>query len=128
MDKKRKHGPTPKPKDQQRTERVGFYLTKAELVDLARKAGATEFLDKPEQKTMLHRSLGRYVRAAALDGELSTHVPEMNREAWVQLARSASNLNQLARALNETGKSEVTEVLSMLADFRASLIGMEVEA
>jgi hypothetical protein len=74
-------------------------------------------------------SRAKYMRTRALDDPLprTTIVPELNREAWVQLSRSASNLNQIAHHLNtyeinlETINIPVIEKL--LKQFRNNLVG-----
>jgi hypothetical protein len=55
-------------------------------------------------------------------------VPEINRKTWVDLARSASNLNQIAHHLNMTdlkGKRivNIPQIIDALTDFRNQLIG-----
>lgn len=51
-------------------------------------------------------------------------VPEINQQAYAELARSASNLNQIAHHLNSKGDIEVTQVLNALRDFRLMIIGV----
>ena len=65
-------------------------------------------------------------RAAALDRLPPQPAPEVNRAAWLELSRSASNLNQLAHHLNSIGGAEsadVPQIMAELARFRAALIG-----
>lgn len=68
---------------------------------------------------------GEYLRAVFMNNE-PFQIPEVNRQSWVELARSASNLNQLAHHLNTNGLSsdDVAEVRQLLADFRANLLGV----
>jgi len=47
----------------------------------------------------VHMQRGEYLRAAALH-RLPPSIPAVNRQAWVELARTAANLNQLAHRLN----------------------------
>ncbi len=85
-DKKRRHGPTPRPAEEVRTNRVSVYLTDAELTDLdGRRAGVGR---------------GAWLRRAGLDKKLRLPVPELNRQAWADLARVAANLNQAMKAIN----------------------------
>jgi hypothetical protein len=53
-------------------------------------------------------------------------VPEINRQAYAELSRSASNLNQLAAHLNSVGADarDADSIYAELAAFRAALIGM----
>lgn len=65
---------------------------------------------------------GEYMRFAFFSS-FPPSIPELNREAWVELSRAASNLNQLAKHVNEGGDLDTSLLLSRLADFRSSLIG-----
>lgn len=65
---------------------------------------------------------GTYLRMLFNDS-VPVMVPEFNREAYSQLARSASNLNQIAHQLNIDGHIEVQEALNALRDFRLKLLG-----
>lgn len=72
---------------------------------------------------------GEYLRRAALDAPPRV-VPELNREAWVELARLSSNLNQLVRHLNERRPgqrppSQITELQAAVDRLRADLIGFD---
>jgi hypothetical protein len=72
----------------------------------------------------------KYMRARVLDDKLpkTTIVPELNREAWVKLSRSASNLNQIAHHLNKLGPDllDIPSITEALKDFRMALIGAMV--
>jgi DNA invertase Pin-like site-specific DNA recombinase len=52
-------------------------------------------------------------------------VPELNRKAYSGLARSASNLNQIAKSLNMNGMSNelAKQIYQELLEFRLALIG-----
>lgn len=65
---------------------------------------------------------GEYMRLAFFDA-LPPVIPELNREAWSELSRAASNLNQLAKHANEGGELDPDNLRAMLADFRNALIG-----
>jgi hypothetical protein len=64
---------------------------------------------------------GAYLREAAF-GNPPPVVPAINKEAWVDLSRSASNLNQIARRLNSGDALKVDEILIALASFRSRLL------
>lgn len=85
----RKRGRKPVPKDRQRRHAVTCRLTDAELARVDAARGEV--------------SRGEYLRLAALKVPPRV-VPEINREAWSDLARASGNLNQLARIANEQGK------------------------
>jgi Bacterial mobilisation protein (MobC) len=68
---------------------------------------------------------GEWLRCAALD-KLPSVVPEVNQQKWLELARAAANLNQIARALhlfNGISTEEVDQVRKALTEFRAALLG-----
>ena len=69
------------------------------------------------------------MRSAAI-GNLPPIVPELNREAWVKLARSAANLNQLMAHLNAASDAKnndlvhsIDAIRSLLTGFRNALLG-----
>jgi len=65
---------------------------------------------------------GEYLRAAAV-GRLPPVVPELNVQAWAELARVGANLNQVARSLNSGEAVEIEVVQRLLADLRVRLVG-----
>jgi hypothetical protein len=76
-------------------------------------------------------SRAKYMRTRALSETLpqSTVVPELNRKAWVELSRSASNLNQIAHHLNiaeledkKINLINISLISQALNDFRNKLI------
>lgn len=116
---KRRHGPKPKPDDQQRKHRISIFLTDAEFAQLKEKAGDND--------------LPVFVRTRAVNGKLAPRapkIPKLNFEAWKKLARVANNLNQLAKALNSGADVEIVDVLKELAAFRLALLtgGLKPEA
>jgi tRNA U34 5-carboxymethylaminomethyl modifying GTPase MnmE/TrmE len=75
-------------------------------------------------------SRAKFIRTRSLGDSLPQMavVPELNRQAWVELSRAASNLNQIAHHLNLTelkGKRvvNINEINKALIDFRNKLIG-----
>jgi hypothetical protein len=118
--KKRRHGPKPKPPSEQRRHPVSCRLTDAELARLDARRGQV--------------SRGEWLRVSGL-GKPPRIVPEINKVAWSGLARAAGNLNQISRAINEgklavkdrpgVGKA-VMDVRAQLDVVRRLLIGMEV--
>lgn len=71
-----------------------------------------------------------FARRMALDRSLPRPVPQVNRQAWAELARLAANLNQWVRAIN-SGTAPTSErprleaLASELASVRAALLGRE---
>lgn len=71
---------------------------------------STEELTQIEQRAAAARMrVSVYIRACAL-GSAPTQVPEINKEAFVELRKIGTNLNQIARRLNsEPASSELAE-------------------
>lgn len=73
---------------------------------------------------------GEYIRLAALAAPPRV-VPEINREAWLDLARVIGNLNQLVAKLNRNkpGAGDamriITDVRDQVARLRFELIGAD---
>lgn len=112
-----KRGPAPMPPEQHRTVRVNVYLHPDEAAAL----------DRARARVSLQR--GPYMRLAALD-RLPPTIPEVNREAWAELARLAGNLNQYQRAVNE-GRidspmplGDMAALRDMVDALRRELVGM----
>ena len=115
---KKKRGPTPKPEDQQRKNRISIFLTDQEYQHIKAKAGDYD--------------LPVYVRTCAIDGKFAPKaatIPKVNIEVWKKLGRCTNNLNQIARHLNHinafapTGESiDVDEVKQALSTFRLALL------
>ena len=113
--KKRRHGPAPKAPHELRRHGITCRLTDAELVrlDEGRPTGMTR---------------GEWLRTRALKRRLPRAIPEINREAWADLARVSGNLNQYMRAVNE-GRADrpavnLAELRRLVDDLRRELIGL----
>lgn len=68
---------------------------------------------------------GEWLRCAALD-KLPPSVPEINKEKWLELSKSAANLNQIARSLHQlrgVNNEELDQIRKDLMGFRAALLG-----
>lgn len=109
-DRRRRTGPKPLPATEKRNRCVSVRLNDSELAALDAKRG-------PYQR-------GEWFRMAALH-RLPPMIPEVNRQAWVELSRSASNLNQIAKKLNEGDQADIEQIRKELAAFRAALIGTD---
>ncbi len=107
--RKRRRGPAPFEPQRLRSKRLSVYVTDAELAELEQRAAR------------LGIQASAYLREAGLR-RLAKPIPELNREAWAQLARSASNLNQVAYRLNLGEVLDLGEVRRMLEEFRNGLI------
>lgn len=112
--KRRRHGPAPLDVADKRVHTVSVRLNAAELA----------WLDAQRVRVRMQR--GEYLRAAAF-GKLPPVVPELNREAWIALARTAANLNQIAYRLNSGDTLPLAEVRAALDAFRRNLIGVTDE-
>lgn len=111
-DKSRTHGPRPLDAKDKRTHTVSVRLNAAEL----------DQLDQLRAERKLQR--GAYMRAAFMQS-LPPSVPELNRKAWLELSKSAANLNQIAKALNQGKSVGVGVVLDEVARFRCNLVKAE---
>ena len=68
---------------------------------------------------------GQWLRSASLGRAIPNPIPEANGLAWAGLAKLASNVNQIAKALNSHDYStEANEVLQLIKEVRAKLIGI----
>lgn len=79
-------------------------------------------LDKWRATVSMQR--GEYLRAAAFE-TLPTPIPEINRQAWAELARVGANLNQVAKQLNEGSRLAdlAGDAVEVLRELRLALIG-----
>lgn len=107
----------PRTADAARTVVVGVRMTPAERERIRAIAGDT--------------GAGELMRSLALGGSprIPKRVPELNRAAWEELARTASNLNQLAYRTNGgevVGGDELADALSecrrLLIEVRRALL------
>lgn len=110
--KRRRRGPAPLDPAEKRVHSVSVRLNDAELARL------------DTQRKAVRMQRGEYLRAAALH-RLPPTIPELNREAWVALARTTANLNQIAHRLNSGDALPLAEVRVMLDAFRRDLIGVK---
>ena len=128
--KRRRRGPAPLDATDKRGHTVSVRLNEAELARL------------DSQRDAVQMQRGEYLRAAALH-RLPPTIPAANREQWAELARTAANLNQIARHLNEgqrgdgerIGKAlglqlsaELANCLRLLVLVRGDLIGVKHDA
>lgn len=56
--------------------------------------------------------------------DLPSTIPQINRDAYSELSRVASNLNQIVRHLNSDQAMEVAALSLLLAELRRSMIGV----
>lgn len=107
----KKPGPRRLAGEEKRTHCISVRVNEAEL----------ERLD--EERGNFKR--GEWLRWAWLKSTPPPPPPALNRQAWVELARAAANLNQISRRANFNSASvlEIMELKSTLDDFRRALIG-----
>ena len=67
---------------------------------------------------------GEWLRMSGLD-RLPPNIPELNRQAWIELSRAASNLNQIAKAINSKNAPVVDAIRLQLLEFRDALVGVK---
>ncbi|MCK9397923.1 MAG: hypothetical protein M0Q44_20325 [Methylobacter sp.] len=109
LERKKRHGPESLPDP--RIHCVSARLNNAELSQLDRQRGRL--------------ARGEYLRCAGLD-VLPATIPEINQTAWVELSRAVGNLNQLARALNQSSDVSHEQITQTLKEFRAALVGAKL--
>lgn len=107
---RRRRGPKQVASDEKRTHCASVRLNSVELATFNERRGKMR--------------LGEFLRRAAT-ANLPPTIPEINREAWVQLAKAASNLNQIAAKLNRGGSLNIPEIQAALQVFRLRLLGVE---
>jgi hypothetical protein len=96
------------------------------------RVSASEYAALREKAAHMHMTPAQWLRAAALSRRLpSPPVAAINREQYVELARLAANLNQLARLANEGERVVVADgLLARLAGetkrLRLALLGIGV--
>ena len=112
MTKNRKHGPDPLPPDQLRSKRLSVYVTEDEFSELTRRA------------ELVSMRTPAYLRESGLE-RLPPTVPEINQIAWLELSKSAANLNQIARHLNQGKLVGVGVILDAVNVFRCNLTKAE---
>ena len=106
--RRRRRGPVPLDAADRRGHTVSARLNDAELV----------LLDSQREAVQMQR--GEYLRAAALH-RLPPIIPAVNREQWLELARAAANLNQIARHLNEGWQGDGERIGKVLAELACCL-------
>lgn len=83
----------------------------------------------PAELAVLDTARGRFSRAEVLRflllNKMPPAVPPINRDAWIDLARTSANLNQIAHHLNAGESVDVVQVLAALQSFRDTLIGAQ---
>lgn len=108
--KKRRRGPTPDPSSK-RNKRVSVYFSDNEYEKLIKIVGNKKYASDHMRRLALGSRSQRIT------------IPELNRQAYSELARAAANLNQIARSLNAGDEISVEHLEDALRCFRMALIG-----
>lgn len=103
-----KRGPAERPVEEKRETRVSVYFSPAELAELDARRGGT--------------GRGGFLRSAGLGRRLAAPIPELNRQAWADMARIAGNLNQIALALNTGGQVHDADLVGILAELHSQVL------
>ena len=112
-----KRGPEPKPESELRRHPITCRVTDAELIQID--AGRPDGMSR-----------GEWIRTKALKRKLPRAIPEINRKAWADLARSLGNLNQIAKHLNQGGGDlpgavdQVKQIRAEVQNLRSDLLGV----
>ena len=114
----RKHGPTPKPANKLRNQRVSVYFTQSEWERIA-----------IQLDTTVARKIAAYIREAALAQiNTITFAPPINLETWKQLSPALKNLNQIAKKLNsdksygEADRKNINELTELVSELWRKLL------
>lgn len=111
--RKRRRGRKPLAKSDKREHCISVRVNASEQVQIEAKRGQVP--------------AGEYLRLAGLNALPPAPPSSLNREAWVELSRAASNLNQIAKTLNSGEVSvETAHALDALREFRFALIGAKL--
>jgi urease gamma subunit len=97
--RKIKRGPKPLDPGDQRRHRVGVYFNNFEWSNVIDKIWPDGMPDGTGSKTIQRRA-AKLIRETVLESA-PPMIPAINREAWAQLARTAANLNQYQKSVNE---------------------------
>ena len=112
LQKRSRRGPKPLPTDETRTHCVSVRLNVVELAQLDSQCGEMQ--------------RGEYLRVAALH-RLPSVVPEINKNAWVELSRLSANLNQYQAAINARRapdqQVDIANLSDQVAGLRNDLLG-----
>jgi hypothetical protein len=108
--KNKKPGPAPKSAEQKRNRRISVYLSDTEYAELTQRVPKSD--------------LCNYIRAQVFEGtvEVKKIIPDINLQAYGELGRVASNLNQIARKLHSADIIDLSLLQAELHAFRVALI------
>lgn len=108
------------PADQKRKNRVRVHFSDLEMQYLTRMAG---------DEGIVKGGIPNYIRRQAMERKIHS-IPAINHEAWISLARTSANLNQIAHRLHlvEAGAEpvvalDIAEIWEVLAKLRLQLLG-----
>lgn len=108
---KKKRGRKALPQEDKRTHVVSVRVNGSELSIIDDRRGGMQ--------------RGTWLRHAAFQSEAIKSVPELNRQAYMELARAAANLNQLAHRANANQVIDISDLTERLSSFRLALLGAE---
>lgn len=115
-DRKKRRGPFRLPAGELRDHVISVRMNPEELAELdGQRMNAGDY------------KRGEWLRMTWQDVKPETRIPAVNAKAYVALAQSAANLNQIARYLNEGGEvlGRMAVIEEELAAFRVALLRAE---
>lgn len=122
-----KRGPDPKPKNELRRHHFGVNFSDLELDKILSNVFPDGVPDKITNQG-LKRRVSAHIRNCVLN-KIPPRIPEVNREAWAQLARAAANLNQYQKAVNEgmvpPEKFNLSSLYKEVQGLRNDLLGIK---
>lgn len=115
--RKRRHGPKPLADDVVRKNKISVFLSDREKQSIESRAAYSGL------------SVAEFLRHSGLQSfpQPPRPIPEINREAWKELSKANSNLNQAMKLLNAKPDSPIDILYDALTEFRNSLIGVNDE-
>lgn len=127
--------------DNASAESLALYIKESEIMGKYRKGRDDE--DKrtvtvstrltPVEASRLDNLRGKMQRGAylrlILTDNVPPYIPAINRQAYAELSRLSSNLNQIVRAFNAVGTipKDIADIQSLIAELRLSLIRLQKE-
>jgi hypothetical protein len=126
-------GPAPLPEHLRRRHRIGVWLNEGELAELELRLAAPGLAalvmhgGKDVRKGL--KVASEQMRARILGMRLRLTVPEVNRQAYADLGRLGSNVNQIAASINcgsldMTKQENLRAVFDEISELRKRLLGM----
>jgi hypothetical protein len=126
-------GPAPLPEHLKRRHRIGVWFNEVELAELESRLaqpGLAELVMHGGANARKGLKVAsEHMRAGMLGKRVRLTVPEVNRQAYADLGRLGSNVNQIAASINSrlldvSERGTLQAVLEEIAELRKALLGI----